>query len=100
VIEIPIVFSSIILQDVKSKRSLLFNLICIGKISLRIFKCLKRKILSLKEKTELVILPEMFNTGFSMNPVQLAEQMEGKNRAVDEADCQTEKHHSYRKSDH
>ena len=38
----------------------------------------EEKILSLKEKTELVILPEMFNTGFSMNPVQLAEQMEGK----------------------
>jgi len=38
----------------------------------------EEKILSLKEKNELVILPEMFNTGFSMNPVQLAEQMEGK----------------------
>ena len=38
----------------------------------------EEKILFLKEKTELVILPEMFNTGFSMNPVQLAEQMEGK----------------------
>jgi len=33
--------------------------------------------LSIKEKTELVILPEMFNTGFSMNPKKLSETMEG-----------------------
>ena len=38
----------------------------------------EEKILSLKENTELVILPEMFNTGFSMNPALLAEHMEGK----------------------
>jgi predicted amidohydrolase len=38
---------------------------------------LSEKINSLKHKTELVILPEMFSTGFSMNPVLLAERMDG-----------------------
>lgn len=36
---------------------------------------LEKKIFSLKEKTELVVLPEMFSTGFSMNPALLAETM-------------------------
>ena len=31
----------------------------------------------IKEKTEIVILPEMFSTGFSMNPELLAEKMDG-----------------------
>jgi predicted amidohydrolase len=38
----------------------------------------QRKIESIKEKTELVILPEMFSTGFSMHPEKLAETMDGK----------------------
>lgn len=38
---------------------------------------LENKILSITDKTEIIILPEMFNTGFSMRPVQLAETMEG-----------------------
>jgi omega-amidase len=38
---------------------------------------LEEKIRSVKERTELVILPEMFNTGFSMNPEELAENMDG-----------------------
>ncbi|HEY5368224.1 MAG TPA: nitrilase family protein [Hanamia sp.] len=38
---------------------------------------LQQKIESIKEKTELVILPEMFNTGFSMKPEFLAEKMDG-----------------------
>jgi predicted amidohydrolase len=33
---------------------------------------------SIREKTDLIILPEMFNTGFSMNPVKFAEEMGGK----------------------
>jgi len=33
---------------------------------------------SIREKTDLIVLPEMFNTGFSMNPEQLAEDMDGK----------------------
>jgi predicted amidohydrolase len=37
----------------------------------------KRKIESIKEKTEIVILPEMFNTGFSMKPELFAEKMDG-----------------------
>ncbi len=37
----------------------------------------EEKIRGIKENTELVILPEMFSTGFSMNPGRLAETMEG-----------------------
>jgi omega-amidase len=33
---------------------------------------------SIREKTDLIVLPEMFSTGFSMNPVNLAEEMGGK----------------------
>lgn len=38
---------------------------------------LEKKIGSIKDKTEIVVLPEMFSTGFSMNPEQFAETMEG-----------------------
>jgi predicted amidohydrolase len=38
---------------------------------------LEEKINGIKEKTELVLLPEMFSTGFSMKPAELAETMEG-----------------------
>lgn len=38
---------------------------------------LEEKINSIKEKTEIVVLPEMFSTGFSMKPELLAETMEG-----------------------
>jgi len=38
---------------------------------------LEEKIHGIKEKTEIVVLPEMFSTGFSMNPELLAETMEG-----------------------
>lgn len=38
---------------------------------------LDNKIRSINEKMELVVLPEMFNSGFSMNPGQLAEAMDG-----------------------
>lgn len=38
---------------------------------------LQQKIESIKEKTEIVILPEMFTTGFSMKPELLAEKMNG-----------------------
>jgi omega-amidase len=37
----------------------------------------EKKISSLKETTEVVILPEMFSTGFSMNPGIHAEKMDG-----------------------
>lgn len=40
-------------------------------------KMLEEKIMGIKEKTEIVVLPEMFNTGFTMRPEQLAETMEG-----------------------
>jgi predicted amidohydrolase len=38
---------------------------------------LEEKINSISEKTEVVILPEMFSTGFSMNAGALAEEMSG-----------------------
>lgn len=38
---------------------------------------LQQKIESIKEKTEVVILPEMFSTGFTMKPELLAETMKG-----------------------
>ena len=38
---------------------------------------LEEKIMGIKEKTEIVILPEMFSTGFSMKPESLAESMDG-----------------------
>lgn len=37
----------------------------------------EEKIHAMKDKTEMVVLPEMFSTGFSMNPQQLAEKMDG-----------------------
>jgi predicted amidohydrolase len=40
-------------------------------------RMLEEKISSIKEKTEVVVLPEMFSTGFSMKPEQLAETMDG-----------------------
>lgn len=38
---------------------------------------LEEKIMSIGEKTQVVLLPEMFSTGFSMKPEQLAETMDG-----------------------
>jgi omega-amidase len=37
----------------------------------------EQKINSMEERTEIVVLPEMFSTGFSMRPELLAETMEG-----------------------
>ena len=38
---------------------------------------LEKKIRGIKEKTNIVVLPEMFTTGFSMNPKALSENMDG-----------------------
>lgn len=40
-------------------------------------RMLEKKIASLRGETEVVFLPEMFTTGFSMNPSGLAEKMDG-----------------------
>ncbi len=40
-------------------------------------RMLEEKISSIPEKTEIVVLPEMFSTGFSMNAASLAETMDG-----------------------
>ena len=40
-------------------------------------QCLEERIMSIREPTEIVILPEMFSTGFSMKPQGLAEKMDG-----------------------
>lgn len=41
------------------------------------FRMLEDKFRNLQERTEIIILPEMFSTGFSMNPMELAEPMDG-----------------------
>lgn len=41
------------------------------------FRMLEEKINAIQQRTELVILPEMFSTGFSMKAVELAEDMNG-----------------------
>lgn len=41
------------------------------------FKMFEEKINAVKDKMEIVILPEMFSTGFSMKPSLLAEKMDG-----------------------
>jgi predicted amidohydrolase len=40
-------------------------------------RMLEQKIAGIEEKTEIVVLPEMFSTGFSMKPELLAETMDG-----------------------
>src|SRR6266496_3246974 len=40
-------------------------------------KMFEEKIHSIKQPTEIVVLPEMFSTGFSMKPENLAETMDG-----------------------
>ncbi len=40
-------------------------------------RMLEQKITGMEEKTEIVVLPEMFSTGFSMRPEALAETMDG-----------------------
>lgn len=40
-------------------------------------KMLEEKILSINERTEVIVLPEMFTTGFTMNPSAFAEKMDG-----------------------
>jgi omega-amidase len=37
----------------------------------------ENKIKCIDNKTDIIVLPEMFSTGFSMNPAKLAQQMEG-----------------------
>ena len=44
-------------------------------------RMLEEKIAAIEERTELVVLPEMFSTGFSMKPSELAEDMEGETMA-------------------
>ncbi len=64
---------------------------------------LERKIAGFPEKTELIILPEMFSTGFSMNKESLAETMEGptvewmRKTAAEKGAIITGKHHSERR---
>jgi Predicted amidohydrolase len=40
-------------------------------------KMLEEKILSINEKTEVIVLPEMFSTGFTLHAEKLAEPMDG-----------------------
>ncbi len=50
------------------------------------------KLSAIREKTDLIILPEMFNTGFTMNAAELGEPMNGKtmqwmNKIATQYDC-------------
>lgn len=38
---------------------------------------LSQKIAAIEEYTEIIVLPEMFSTGFSMQPAKFAETMDG-----------------------
>ena len=38
---------------------------------------LEKKIDAISQKTEVIVLPEMFTTGFSMQPILFAEKMDG-----------------------
>ncbi|NND88532.1 MAG: amidohydrolase [Flavobacteriaceae bacterium] len=40
-------------------------------------ECFSQRLSTLKEDTDLIILPEMFTTGFTMNPENLAERSDG-----------------------
>lgn len=55
--------------------------------------------MSIKDKTEIVVLPEMFSTGFSMKPSKLAETMEGETVGWMRK-MAIEKNYSYRKPHH
>lgn len=60
---------------------------------------LEEKISSISIKTEVVVLPEMFSTGFSMKPEELAETMEGETVQWMKRTAAA-KNRSYRKSHH
>ena len=45
-------------------------------------KMFEEKINGIKEKTEIVILPEMFSTGFHIHPEKLAEKMDGETHRI------------------
>ncbi len=44
-------------------------------------KILEQKVAGIKQPTEVIILPEMFSTGFSMKPAKFAETMDGESVA-------------------
>jgi omega-amidase len=52
---------------------------------------LEEKINNIKEKTEIVVLPEMFSTGFSMQPEKFAEKMDGETVAWMKKICASKK---------
>ena len=60
-------------------------------------KMFEEKINSIKEKTEIIILPEMFSTGFSMQPEKFAETMDGETHCMDATYCIKQKNNSYGK---
>lgn len=79
---------SIIIININLDFDLFYSYLCCMKISIiqpdlswedksGNFQSLGRLLFSLNGKTDLVILPEMFNTGFSMKPAELAETSDG-----------------------
>ena len=57
---------------------------------------LEEKIMSIKDKTEIVVLPEMFSTGFSMKPELFAETMQGETIQWMKRIAAEKKNNSYR----
>jgi omega-amidase len=61
---------------------------------------LEQKIMGISQRTEIVVLPEMFSTGFSMQPAKLAEEMNGETVSWMKKIAAAKKIHPYRKRDH
>ena len=59
----------------------------------------EEKINTLASGSQVVVLPEMFSTGFSMKPEMLAETMDGPTVSLDEKNCCQKKAYSYRQPD-
>ena len=62
-------------------------------------ECFGKKIEGIPDKTELIILPEMFSTGFSMKRNSLAETMAGPYPGLDEKNGRRKRGDHYRQYD-
>ena len=61
---------------------------------------LEEKILGINQKTELIILPEMFSTGFSMQAEKTCRKYAGRNGKLDEKNSRRKKQYPHRQPDH
>ena len=58
-------------------------------------RLLEQKIAGIEEKTEIVILPEMFSTGFSMQPELFAETMSAQSGTDGQKSGSGDAHHHH-----